>query len=208
MNPSDPADSRKTTRRPYHGHVQAEIRDLTRRRIIEAAATLYAEAWIDQITLEQVAERTGVTIQTVLRHFGTKEALLVAAGRHLHDAEAARRADILPSDLDGIIAYLMDHYDVQGDQVLRGLAQEGRYPALAEFMEEGRILHRGWVTRVFDPALAQRSDEDRERLIAQLVAVCDVYTWKLLRRQAGLSREQTALALRELLRGLVGERLG
>jgi hypothetical protein len=36
-------------------------------------------------------------------------------------------------------------------------------------------------------------------LLAQLVAVCDVYMWKLLRLQAGLSREQTALAIRELL---------
>jgi hypothetical protein len=45
-------------------------------------------------------------------------------------------------------------------------------------------------------------------LLAQLVTVCDVYTWKLLRRQAGLSREQTALAIRELLRPLVGDRSG
>jgi hypothetical protein len=29
--------------------------------------------------------------------------------------------------------------------------------------------------------------------------VCDVYTWKLLRRDAGLSRRQTELALLELL---------
>src|SRR5215469_11979235 len=35
--------------------------------------------------------------------------------------------------------------------------------------------------------------------MAQIVAVCDVYTWKLLRRDAGLSRPQTELALAELL---------
>ncbi len=208
MNASDPSAADKPARRPYHGHVQAEIRDLTRRRIIEAAGALYAETWIDQMTLEQVAERAGVTIQTILRHFGTKETLVAAAGRHLNDAEASRRTDVFPGDLDGIIAYLLEHYDSQGDQILRGLAQEGRYPALAELMEEGRILHRAWVARVFQTALEQRVDEDRERLLAQLVAVCDVYMWKLLRRQAGLSHAQTALALRELLCGLVGDCLG
>jgi hypothetical protein len=31
------------------------------------------------------------------------------------------------------------------------------------------------------------------------VTVCDVYVWKLLRRDAGLSRRQTELALVELL---------
>jgi len=34
------------------------------------------------------------------------------------------------------------------------------------------------------------------------VAVCDVYTWKLLRRDAGLSRRQTERALVELLEPL------
>lgn len=39
----------------------------------------------------------------------------------------------------------------------------------------------------------------RERRLAQLVAVCDVYTWKLLHRDSGLSRAQTRTALLELL---------
>jgi hypothetical protein len=34
------------------------------------------------------------------------------------------------------------------------------------------------------------------------VAICDVYTWKLLRRDAGLSRAQTQRALVELIDGL------
>jgi AcrR family transcriptional regulator len=208
MAASDTSSSLKRAKRPYRGHVQAEVRALTRQRIIEAAVVLYAESWIDQITLEQVAQRAGVTIQTILRHFGTKEALVAAAGRQVNDAEIARRADVPVGNLDAIIAYLLDHYETQGDQVLRGLAQEGRYPALAPFMEEGRVQHRAWVARVFGSALAQRSDVDRERLLAQLVAVCDVYTWKLLRQQAGLSREQTALALRELLLPLVADRSG
>jgi AcrR family transcriptional regulator len=208
MDASDRPASPKPGKRPYRGHVQAEVRALTRQRIIAAAMALYAESWLDQITLEQVAQRAGVTIQTILRHFGTKEALIAAAGRQVNDAELLRRAEAPVADLDGVIAYVLDHYETQGDLVLRGLAQEGRYPVLSEFMEEGRVQHRAWVARAFGPALAQRSDGDRERLLAQLVAVCDVYTWKLLRRQAGLSREQTALALRELLLPLIAERSG
>jgi hypothetical protein len=44
----------------------------------------------------------------------------------------------------------------------------------------------------------------RQRRLAQFVAVCDVYTWKLLRRDAGLSRRQTQLALVELLTPMMG----
>jgi hypothetical protein len=39
--------------------------------------------------------------------------------------------------------------------------------------------------------------------LAQLVAVCDVYTWKLLRRQSGLSRRQTEQAVVELVNSLL-----
>jgi hypothetical protein len=35
--------------------------------------------------------------------------------------------------------------------------------------------------------------------MAQFVAICDVYTWKLLRLDAGLSRRQAAVALVEML---------
>jgi hypothetical protein len=47
--------------------------------------------------------------------------------------------------------------------------------------------------------LAGRTGVERDRRLAQLVALCDVYTWKLLRRDAGLSRRQAELALVELL---------
>jgi hypothetical protein len=45
---------------------------------------------------------------------------------------------------------------------------------------------------------------DRELRLAQLVAICDVYTWKLLRRDQRLSRERTGRALVEMINGLVG----
>lgn len=208
MSATDKSDAPKTKKRTYDGHVQAEVYARTRQRIVEAAMALYAESWIDQITLDQVAQRAGVTIQTVIRHFGTKEALLSAAGQQQTETETQRRVDVPVGDLDQIVAYLLHHYETQGNQVLRGLAQEGRYPMLAVFMEEGRIQHRAWVERAFGPYLEQRPGADRERLLAQLVAVCDVYTWMLLRRQANLSLEQTALSIRELLLGVITNRSG
>jgi hypothetical protein len=39
--------------------------------------------------------------------------------------------------------------------------------------------------------------------MAQVVAVCDVYTWKLLRRDAGLTPEDTETALLEMLEPLL-----
>ena len=41
--------------------------------------------------------------------------------------------------------------------------------------------------------------------LAQLIAVCDVYTWKILRRDRGLTVDQTRRALCTLLEPLTKE---
>jgi hypothetical protein len=56
---------------------------------------------------------------------------------------------------------------------------------------------------VFAPWLDTRVDAECERLHAQLVAVCDVYTWFLLRRQGGLSRRSAEDAIGELVEGVL-----
>ena len=78
-------------------------------------------------------------------------------------------------------------------------------PALRAVTDMGRALHYEWVERTFAPLLAERTGEKRRRLLAELIAVCDVYFWKLLRRDLGLSREQTELAIRETILALKGE---
>ena len=100
---------------------------------------------------------------------------------------------------------LVDHYEEMGDRVMRLLAEEERNPGVRDVVERGRRLHRQWCARVFAPALEGRTGVERDRRLAQLVAVCDVYSWKLLRRDAGLSRRQTELALVELLTPLLEE---
>ncbi|HWG11654.1 MAG TPA: helix-turn-helix domain-containing protein [Streptosporangiaceae bacterium] len=51
----------------------------TRRRIVDAAAELFIERGYAATTLEQVAGRAGVAVQTVYFHFGNKQALLKQA---------------------------------------------------------------------------------------------------------------------------------
>ena len=64
-------------------------------------------------------------------------------------------------------------------------------------MERGRVVHREWVRRVFHDDLAKRHRSDRDRLTAQIVAVLDVYTWKLLRRDLKLNRAETERTITE-----------
>jgi AcrR family transcriptional regulator len=194
---------RAAEKRPYRMGARAEAAEATGVRILDAAIEVFWQQPTDQISLDEVARLAGVSVQTVIRRFGGKDGLLVAAA----DREAARvtrqRAEAPAGDVPGAIRVLVDHYEELGDQVLRLLAEEARVPALRELAERGRAGHRAWCAAVFAPALASRRGIDRARLLAQLVAVCDVYVWKLLRRDAGLSRRQTELAMTELVRPLL-----
>ena len=185
---------------------RAEAAAETGRKILGAVIELHMERYFDQVSLEDIAERAGVTVQTVLRRFGSKERLIEAASEEVRGRVASQRDEAPVGDVAGAVANLVDHYEEWGESVLRLLAQEDRVPAFRRATDAGRIMHREWVERTFAPFLEGRRVEARERLLAQLVAVCDVYVWKVLRKDMGLSRGQTEFALGEMIFALRGER--
>ncbi|MBL8161559.1 MAG: TetR/AcrR family transcriptional regulator [Anaerolineae bacterium] len=176
---------------------------MTRQRIIEATLALSTDHWIDEITLDQIAAKAEVTVQTILRHFGSKDGLAATAARMGSHAVNQQRNAVIAGDLDDIVANLLDHYEQVGDRVFRTLAQEELFPQLKEFLQEGRNFHRQWVERVFEPWLGALQGDARERRIVHLITACDVYTWKLLRRDLALSSEQYRLTLFEMLTALL-----
>ncbi|MET0602918.1 MAG: helix-turn-helix domain-containing protein [Baekduia sp.] len=192
-------------RRAYRMTTRADAANATAERILDAMTELFWERPTDQVVLRDVAERAGVTVQTVLRKYGGKEALLAAAADRAMSRTEAERA-VSPGDVDTAIEVLLDHYEQTGAKVLRLLAEEQTSPTLAQYAERGRALHRDWCATLFAESLESLTGVARARRLAQLVAVCDVYTWKLLRLDAGLSRRQTQIALHELLGPLLNAR--
>jgi AcrR family transcriptional regulator len=181
---------------------RAAAMEATRERILNAACEAFLTSWYDDVTLREVAAAADVALQTVVNHFGTKEALYGAAVERISDAIEARRYSVEPGDVEGAVAALIDDYDRTGDFTLRSLAEEGRLPVVGPGLARGRRGHQDWVAHVFPRALTGLRGAVRQRRLAQLVAVTDVYTWKLLRRDKGLSRDQTVLAVRELVEAL------
>ena len=201
-------DARPETpqKRPYRMRARAEAAAETGRRILEATIELHRERFFDQVSLEDIAERAGVTVRTVIRRFGSKERLIEAAAEEGTRQVTHQRYQAPIGDIEGAVKNLVDHYDEGwGDTALRLLAQEERVAAFRSITDAGRAFHYEWVERTFAPLLAKRTGEERRRLLAELIAVCDVYFWKLLRRDLGLSREQTELAIRETILALERE---
>jgi AcrR family transcriptional regulator len=191
--------------REYRMGARADAARLTGERIIDALVSLYLEQPLDEIRLADVAQRAGVTVQTVIRRFDSKAGLVVAAVERVAEQVAAHRGAVAPGDVAGAVANLVEHYEQAGELSLKLLAEEPSAPGIASITETGRRIHREWCAQVFAPTLDRLSGPLRRRRLAQLVAICDVYVWKLLRRDARLSRKQTELALIEMLNPLLKE---
>jgi AcrR family transcriptional regulator len=188
--------------REYRMVARAESAARTHQRVLEAAFALYSENDFDDVSLDDVAERAGVTVRTVLRRFGTKEALVDAVADFADEAIENQRNEVLPGDATAAVRRVVLDYERYGDAIMRLLSQEGRAAAFRRIANRGRALHYAWVERTFEPQLSRRRGASRSRLLAELIAITDVYTWKLLRRDLGLSRQVTVAALDEMVAGI------
>jgi AcrR family transcriptional regulator len=190
-------------KRPYRMKVRAEAAEETRKKILEAVEVAFEELFYDQITLTEVAARAGVSVQTVLRHFENKENLFVASYLQTAEKMGADRGPLPVGDPKRIVGDLVDHYERFGDRILWMLAQEEREQMLKHLADAGRIYHLQWCRQAFAPALAGLRGKAHERRLAQFVTATDIYIWKLLRRDRGLSKPQTKLAMQELIEPLM-----
>lgn len=182
---------------------RAEAAAGTHRRILETAIRQFGARYYDEVSLADVAREAGVTVQTVLRRFGSKEGLADAACAHgMEDVRRARFTSE-PGDLEGAVRNLVAHYEEWGDRSLRFLAQEERVPAARRVTDGGRALHHAWVDHAFAPWLAKARGAPRARLRARLIAATDVYVWKILRRDLSLDPRAAEAAIRETVAAML-----
>ncbi|MEX2400299.1 MAG: TetR/AcrR family transcriptional regulator [Rhodothermales bacterium] len=189
--------------RPYRMTARAEAAAQTGRDILAATVALWREKALDEITLREIADRADVSVQTVIRRFGSKEGVFDACIESDAGGVRVERDRTPAGDLEAAVETLISHYERDGDAVLRTLALEDRLDAAKAITERGRIEHRKWCTRVFCPYLPPPEHETYERRVDAFVAATDLYVWKLLRRDLGRSAEETKRTTRMLLDGLI-----
>ena len=184
--------------RKYRQTGRADATEETARQILDAFSDSMQRQWFDEVTLEEVADRAGVHVRTVIRRFGGKEGLLETFVDDFIPSVAIDRATP-PGDVAAAIDRLMDIYETWGDSVIRNLAQEPRHPALKRLLDLGRERHRAITAATYAPWLDRLSAPDRLRTLDALVAATDVYVWKLARRDMGHSRADVAQILHTLV---------
>ncbi len=189
-------------KRQYHMRTRAEAAAMTEEHILTSGFQLFKEQSYSKISLEDIATQAQVTVQTVIRHFNSKEQLFRTVSMKALNQAISERDEAHIGDIDNAIEKLVDHYEKWGDLILHFLAQAKQISTISEITEAGRTYHEQWIEHTFFPLLENLSPSLRRRRLAQLIAMTDIHPWKVFRSNLGLSRAETELAFIEIIRSL------
>jgi AcrR family transcriptional regulator len=165
----------------------------TRRRIVAAVRELLEEGSFHESTVEQVADRAGVSRATLYQHFRSRLDLVDAICDDLA-ANPALMAIREVVDLDDLIANTVRFWSSE-DAILGQLYNAAAIdPAARDFVDRQRADRRGEVQR-----LARHLGVDK-RGLALLLVLTSYETFSELRR-AGLSDRQITELLLDTARG-------
>lgn len=189
--------------RSYRMKARAEAAAQTAADILGATVALWRERPLDEITLQEIADGAGVTVQTVIRRFGSKEGVFDACIEGDAAGVQVERDRAPAGDVEAALDILMSHYERDGDAVLRTLALEDKLDAARVIAERGRREHRQWCARIFAPYLPPAGAGNHDTRLDAFVAATDLYVWKLLRRDLLRSVDESKQAIRSLIDGLI-----
>jgi AcrR family transcriptional regulator len=183
--------------------VQQQLKELTRQRVVRAVHELAMQVWLDEISLARVAERANVSVQTLFRHFGSREQLLLQAlaetGRSLQMPRQPAEDVGIPAIVDNLLAY----YELNGLSLLRLNAQAAHFPLLNEWSQAWQEELRGWLRECFDVYLRALSTVSRQELESMLAGLTDVRFWQIYRGDLGKSLAETRQIWIRVLRSVL-----
>ena len=189
--------------RKYDMTQRAELAAQTPQIILKALVELWLEYPIHEITLDKVAEQSGITVRTILRKYGTREGLFEAA--ILEDVTAIQsiKDEAQIGNIPQAVSVLMKEYEATGPAAIRTLAAENEIPIVGQILKHAREMHMKWCIRVFGLYLPPKSNENYHWLLGAIYAATDVNKWKLLRIDLGFSKTETEKIFNKTLEGIL-----
>lgn len=181
---------------------RAKAAERTVERIHAAAIALFRSRPFQEVTLQAIADASDVTLQTVLRRFGSKERLFTSAAKGQTESIFKGRQVSAPGDIPAIVGTIVESYEDMGDLNWRGVTQEEQFPLVKEVFDKARARHRQWIETCFADLIGPTRRNERERRILLLFAATDFYVWKLYRRDLGLSRALATARMIDLVSAL------
>lgn len=159
--------------------------ELTRGLILEALAGLIAEGRLAEFSVQDVADRAGVSLRTVYRHFPSRDVLLVGFKTWIAEQLRAHGDLDPPLHADEVAAYVRAKFAIlQRSAALLVPLMKLDFATGAQREESSNHLTQmrsalAEVTGALDPELA-------EAVVWTFRMICSVQTWLAIRERGGV----------------------
>lgn len=173
-------------------------RELTRRLVIEAYAELSLERGFNNFTMQDIADRVGISHRTLYRYFENRDSIVAGL-------EAEITAEVYDPTSDGLVDtadVLRHNYQVFGQYrkpmlVFSLMIEAGMVTA------PGRDTRTDYVRRMVDERGSHLSDLGRRQLVGLLRQIAGSMAWaRLTSQEIGLGDEEAGAASAWALRTL------
>jgi AcrR family transcriptional regulator len=177
--------------RKYSMQRRAATIEETRQRIVDATVELHNAKGVAGTSMQDIADRSGVALATVYRHFPTLDALVPACGARnlernpLPDETVMAGLETWQERLAALVSALFSHYERGSRAYEVGLAEAVTLPVMARLMGELSARVRDLV------ATATNTLNPDSKRLSLAVGLCDFRVWRAL-TQAGLSSTDAA----------------
>jgi AcrR family transcriptional regulator len=170
----------------------------TRSRIVDATMALHNEKGIIATSMQDIADRAGVALATVYRHFPTVDELVPACGGRLMELNPPPSAAVFNQNTSGekrvraLISALFEHYERLNRPYEVAFAEADAVVPLAAFVSEQVRYFRALVTEATRPFSPSQPSLDLA------VGLSDFRVWQSLTHH-GLDTSSAADAITEII---------
>lgn len=159
-------------------------------------------------TARHVAERAGVSVRAVFRHFDHLETLFAAVCELQYDRvlRSLRRVKVTGTLADRVVAFVVQQARLNEriSPVRRGAQRyEPVSPAIARCNERLRQRDRDEIARLFEAELSSLSANDRREAVRALAATSSWSHWEELRRHEHLAAPRARKVLEREIRAVL-----
>lgn len=174
----------------YESTLRDEQLERTRERILDAAVALLADEALQEMTIPLVAQRAGVSVRTVYRHFPTKDALVAGVAARVDGQFGPAPFPTSVEQLRELASPLFASFEVNVD-LLRAARSSRAGRAVVGHTRGHRMAS---AQRALEPLLDGAGEEERLRALAVVYSVHSTAQFLYFRDTFGMTAEQAAEA--------------
>lgn len=197
------AATRSSKRRAYSSEVRDTAKDETRQRIIQALIALILHEGIHAFTMQNVADKAGISLRTVYRHFESREQLLEGLSDHTDqgvDALGIRPPTNL-GEIEPLIRPLFTKFAVIQDGLRATVIASIATRHAAKGYLKRRAMLLDWMAAAY-PNLSAGELKEAGAIIGTLSGS---RAWYVLTSELGLDSEQAGRAAHWAVRTLLAD---